>query len=540
MAITASAMEPRYMTPTLAHATSFAFLRWLRAVTALLLCAGLLAGCALPSQSGRKESTALDPVTAQTTALGRALATPVAEHPGLSGIYPLPDPRAAFAARMFLAHAAQRTLDVQYYIWRDDLTGTMLLEQLHEAADRGVRVRLLLDDNGTSSLDTTLAALDAHPNIEVRLFNPFVVRKPKFIGFLTDFSRANRRMHNKSFTADSSATIVGGRNIGDEYFGATDGVVFADLDVLAVGPAASDVAHDFDRYWSSESSYPVNRILPRVSVDALDDLASKAQSIERDPAAAAYAEALRELPIAQQLPAGTLPLEWAKARMVSDDPAKGLNRSPNDALVLNQLHDMLGEPAEELDLVSPYFVPTEAGVRYFTQLAARGVTVRILTNALEATDVAAVHSGYAKHRVDLLKGGVTLYELRRQPGAENWKADHAGHSGSSGSSLHAKTFAVDAQRVFVGSFNFDPRSARLNTEMGFVIDSPTLAGKIASTFQEQVPQVAYTVRLDDNGKLFWIERDGDKQIRHDTEPNTSWFGRLGVWFMSIMPIESFL
>lgn len=529
------------MMPTLARVTPRSLPRWLRAVASLLLCVALLAGCTRPSLAGRTQSAALDRTQAQTTQLGRALADNLATHPGLSGIYPLADPHAAFAARMYLADAAQRTLDVQYYIWRNDQTGTMLLEQLHEAADRGVRVRLLLDDHGiASSLDATLAALDAHPNIEVRLFNPFVVRRPKSIGFVTDFARANRRMHNKSFTADSSATIIGGRNIGDEYFGATDGVVFSDLDVLAVGPAASDVAHDFDRYWSSESAYPVDRILPHASVDALFDLASKAQLIERDPAARAYAEAIRDLPIAQQLPSGTLPFEWAKTRMISDDPAKGLNQAPGETLVLNQMRDILGEPGKELDLVSPYFVPTQAGVQYFTRLAARGVTVRVLTNALEATDVAAVHSGYAKRRVALLEGGVELYELRRRPGADNEKEEHAGLFGSSGSSLHAKTFSVDAERVFVGSFNFDPRSAHLNTELGFVIDSPVLAAKIAATFETVVPQVAYTVRLDDKGKVYWLERNGDREIRYDKEPNTGWFGRLGVWFMSVLPIESLL
>jgi len=198
--------------------------RWIRAISSMLLCAGMLAGCALPSLNNRTQSVALTYTQAQTTQLGRAVAGQLALHPGLSGIYPLANPHAAFAARVDLARAAQRTLDVQYYIFRSDLTGTLLLEELHEAAERGVRVRLLLDDHGIpSSLDATLAALDAHPNIEVRLFNPFVIRKPKFIGFLTDFSRANRRMHNKSFTADGTATIVGGRNIGDEYFGATDG-----------------------------------------------------------------------------------------------------------------------------------------------------------------------------------------------------------------------------------------------------------------------------------------------------------------------------
>jgi putative cardiolipin synthase len=507
----------------------------------LLLCASLLTGCALPSLENRTESTSLTPAQAASTDLGRAVGPALATHAGLAGIYPLSDAHMAFAARMDLVRSAQRTLDIQYYIWRNDLTGTLLLEEIHEAADRGVRVRLLLDDLGIpSSLDPTLAALEAHPNIEVRLFNPFVVRKPKFIGFLTDFPRANRRMHNKSLTADSTATILGGRNIGDEYFDATDGIVFSDLDVLAVGPAAADVARDFDRYWASASSYPVERILPQAGAGQLDVLASKAQAIERDPAATAYMEALRGPHVIQKMLDNTLPFDWATTHMISDDPAKGLRNAPPEALISHQMREVLGDPTREIDVVSPYFVPATTGTQYLTGLAEKGITVRVLTNALEATDVAAVHSGYAKRRVELLKGGVRLYELRRLPGSHHKKEQSPGPFGSSGSSLHAKTFVVDAQRVFVGSYNFDPRSAYLNTELGLVIDSPELASQIEATFLAYVPQVAYSVQLDPNGKIFWIERNGDTEIRHDTEPNTTWYGRMGVWMLSILPIESLL
>ncbi|HEY1608246.1 MAG TPA: phospholipase D family protein [Paraburkholderia sp.] len=501
-----------------------------------------MAGCSLPSLDPRTQSVALSPEQAQTTPLGEAVAGRVAHHPGLSGIDPLADARASFAARMELAEAAKRTLDVQYYIWRDDLTGTLLLEALHEAADRGVRVRLLLDDNGIpSSLDPTLAALAAHPNIEVRLFNPFVVRSPKLLGFITDFSRANRRMHNKSFTADSTATIVGGRNIGDEYFDATDGVLFADLDVLAVGPIASDVSHDFDRYWASASAYPAKRILAPAPPGELDVLARHADAIERDPNAVAYIDAIRDTPDVRELLDGQLPFEWAKTVMVSDDPAKGLGNAPKEAKLLPQLQAILGTPSHELDLVSPYFVPAKSGTAYFTDLAKRGIKVRVLTNSLEATDVVAVHSGYERRRPALLRAGVELFEMKRLPGARG-KADKKGEEerrpfGSSGSSLHAKTFEVDGERVFVGSLNFDPRSANLNTEMGFVIDSPELAQRIQTAFWQVAPQLAYEVRLDDRGRVYWIAHRGSETIRYDTEPNTTWTTRFSVWFFSILPIE---
>jgi putative cardiolipin synthase len=470
--------------------------------------------------------------------LERTVARELEKHPGLTGIDPLVDPLEAFAARVDLARSAQRSLDVQYYIWRNDLTGTLLLEELREAADRGVRVRLLLDDDGIPwTLDDTLAALDAHSNIEVRLFNPFKIRRPKFIGFLTDFARLNRRMHNKSYTADGAATIIGGRNIGDEYFGATDGVVFADLDVLAIGTAAVDVTADFDRYWDSASSYPVGQIPASAPLDEMDALDRKALAVKADPAASAYTTALEKTTDVRRLLDGALTLEWARTRLVSDDPAKGLNGAPPETLVIRQLQEILGEPTRELDLVSPYFVPAEAGTRYFTQLAGRDVAVRVLTNSLEATDIALVHSGYARRRVELLSGGVELFELVRFPDITAAGHHGANSAGSGGSSLHAKTFAVDAKRVFVGSLNFDQRSANLNTEMGLVIESPDLASRIEAIFRSVAPQLAYSVHLNEKGKVYWIKRNGDALIRYDKEPNSTWMDRCGVWFFSILPIE---
>ncbi|MNX10222.1 Major cardiolipin synthase ClsA [compost metagenome] len=502
------------------------------------LCA-FLTGCSLPALDGRSVSHALTPEESLATPLGQAIAPLAAAHPGESGIHALSDPYDAFAARMMLARAAERSLDVQYYIWHGDMTGTMLLEALHEAADRGVRIRLLLDDNGTAGLDQVLSALNGHPNIEVRLYNPFVLRWPKPLGYVTDFSRLNRRMHNKSFTADNQATIIGGRNIGDEYFGAASGVLFTDLDVLAIGAAVNDVSADFDRYWASDSAYPVDRLLKKTAPNELDELEIDAANVERSPEAAAYAEALRKLPFIQQLLRGELTLEWARTRMVSDDPRKTLGTAPREAMVPHQLHEILGVPAADLALVSPYFVPTSAGTQAFAKMARNGVKVSVLTNALEATDVAAVHSGYAKRRKDLLAAGVDLFEMKRMAHrAERNKS--MGPFGSSGSSLHAKTFAVDGQRVFVGSFNFDPRSARLNTELGFVIDSPALARHIADAFEQEMPRTAYRVRLDDMGRLYWLEERDGKTIRHDTEPGASLWQRLSVWFVSLLPLEPLL
>lgn len=494
-----------------------------------------IGGCSsLPSLENRSISTAF--TDTHVTRLGKAIVPRVAAHPGKSGIYPLADSRDAFAARILLARAAERSLDVQYYLWHEDMSGTLLFKSLHDAAERGVRVRLLLDDNNTFGLDAVLAALDAHPNIEIRLFNPFAMRSPRWIGYLTDFSRLNRRMHNKSFTADNQATIIGGRNIGDEYFGATDGVAFVDLDVLAVGPVVRDVSNDFDRYWASDSSYPVVRLLPPASPTLIEELATAARRIEASPAAVDYMNALRASAFVRDLVEGRLALEWAATRMVSDDPAKGLGRAVPNGLLSQKLQEIIGKPTTDVELVSAYFVPTAAGVEAFTALAGQGVKIRILTNSLEATDVAVVHAGYAKRRKPLLRTGITLYEAQRLPSDARAKK-RTGPGGSSASSLHAKTFSVDRSRVFIGSFNFDPRSARLNTELGFVIESPSLARKIEARFNDRVPVEAYEVRLSDTGDLYWIERRGEEVVRHDTEPGTSYWQRTGIRFLSLLPIE---
>jgi cardiolipin synthase C len=473
----------------------------------------------------------------QDTHLGRAISPLVEAHPDVCGIYPLRDSRDAFAARIQLARAAERTLDVQYYIWRDDMTGTLLFSALYEAADRGVRVRLLLDDNNTRGLDRILAALDAHPKIEVRLFNPFVIRKPR-VGYLTDFFRANRRMHNKSFTADNQATIIGGRNIGDEYFGAAEeGLLFVDLDVLAIGPVVSDISSDFDRYWASASSYPADRLLPAVNAAQHEQVKAAALRIKQDPACAAYMNALRDSPFVMQLMEGRLKMEWARTQMISDDPAKGLGRAAPDKLFPQQLKGVIGEPSSHFEMVMAYFVPTKTGQDSLVSMAKRGVKIRIVTNSLEATDGPYVHAGYAKRRKALLGAGITLYELRRLSPKTKGDKTSGSAPGSSGSSLHAKTFAVDGNRVFVGSFNFDPRSAKLNTELGFVIESAALAQHIADTFETVVPERAYQVHLPESGKIFWTAQQGDQLVRYDAEPNTSFWLRAAVWILSLLPIE---
>lgn len=408
------------------------------------------AAVSLPSLDNRSSSVALGAEQARATRLGQAIQPRVASHPGVSGLNLLEDARAAFAARMLLARHAQRTIDVQYYIWQDDITGTMLLAELEQAAKRGVRVRLLMDDNGIRGLDATLAALDAQPSFQVRLFNPFMYRSPKWANYITDFARLNRRMHNKSFTVDNQASIVGGRNIGDIYFAAANDIIYADLDVQAIGPVVPKVSDEFDRYWASDVAYPVDRIVGAVPDGSLANFHARQARLKGGPAASAYQQALADDQAVARLLDETAPLTWAPTQIYIDQPAKALGKIGKGERMIDDLYPIFADSTNTLDLVSPYLVPAKSGAEALAAMARRGVEVRVLTNSLAATDVTAVHAGYAKRRKRLLKAGVKLYELPRT-GGQTDDHDFAGPFGSSGSRLHAKTFAVDGQRSFIGS-----------------------------------------------------------------------------------------
>ncbi|HNP37826.1 MAG TPA: phospholipase D family protein, partial [Woeseiaceae bacterium] len=435
----------------------------------------------------------------------------------------------AFAARILLANAAVSSIDAQYYIWHGDLTGSLLLDALRRAADRGVRVRLLLDDNGTYGLDAELAWLDAHENAEVRLYNPFNLRRFKMLSFGFDFFRLNRRMHNKSFTVDGLATIVGGRNIGDEYFGAGLTPLFVDLDVMAVGEIVPEVAADFDRYWASPSVHVAGTLLAAARGDPITERLTRWYG---DPQFDEYRAVVEVSEFMASLSEGTLDLEWTDAVLVSDDPVKGKGRVPREDLLTGQLHRAVGTIENRIDGVSPYFVPAAAGVKAFATLEARGVEVRMLTNSLEATDVLPVHAGYAKRRKAMLASGVALYELRRQ--AMPNTPDDLGVFGSSGSSLHAKTFAVDGMRIFIGSFNFDPRSIQLNTEMGLLIDSESLANGLHAAFDDAFGGLAWRVEMQ-NGKLAWVDPAAGTVTTE--EPGSSTFRNIALNVVGWLPVE---
>jgi len=499
--------------------------------------AALLAGCAtLPPPEGRSESTAFTDTAG--TQLGRAVAPKVALHPGKTGVHAMPSPHDALAARVLLAAAAEKSIDAQYFIWHDDEVGNLLFEAVWRAAERGVRVRLLLDDLNTAGLDPTIAALEAHPNVEVRLYNPFAQRDARLLGFITDFSRMNRRMHNKSFTVDNQVSVVGGRNIGNEYFGAGTAVAYADLDVMAVGEAVREVSKEFDLYWNSPSAFPAAALVGAGGPEAIAALQERFAAIRVAPGSAEYTEAVRNTPLVRDLLTRNLSMEWTDVRVVYDNPAKTVEPDDRtDVLLFPLLVQTVGRPQRTLDLVTPYFVPGKDGTASLVALASRGVRVRILTNSLAAVGVTVVHSGYAKRREELLRAGVQLFELKPTAARESHETALKFGSGSS-SSLHAKTFAVDGERIFVGSFNFDQRSVLLNTEMGVVVDSAALVQRLAGTFDTTVPHIAYKVVLaPDGGGLVWIERTESGEKRYDTEPQTSWWLRMQVELLSVLPIE---
>ena len=467
--------------------------------------------------------------------LGRAVAPALALHDGLNGFRPLADGRAAFAARAILIREANTSIDAQYYIWQDDTTGLMLLEELRAAAERGVRVRLLLDDNGIPGLDGLVAELNALPTAQVRIFNPFTLRRPKLLSYLFDFRRLNRRMHNKSLTVDGIATVVGGRNIGDIYFAYGEGTHYFDVDTIAVGPIVEDVSDAFDAYWNSGSAYAAERV---IGEDVPDDpqIASLAATARDSETGRDYQKAVHDTDLAQRIAARDLPFEWGAATLFVDDPIKGLGLATDEQIIVDKLIAAAEESERSLDLVSAYFIPGENGTEVLTRLAISGVAVRVLTNALDATDVLPVHSAYARYRGRLVDGGVDVYELRamREDRPERSLPEYLAGSASG---LHAKVFSFDRKRIFIGSYNLDPRSARLNTEMGLMIDCPGIANTFSDTLDNS--GFAYRVDRDDNGRLEWIERNASGAVvaRYSKDPHVGIVKRALVMIIGWLPIE---
>ncbi|CAM2146680.1 cardiolipin synthase C [Pararobbsia alpina] len=506
---------------------------------ALLVSIICVAGCAsLPPQAGRPVTHAL--TNTDDTRLGTQLSPSNQQHPGDTAFHLLITGVDAFVARIVLAETADRSVDLQYYIWHDDETGQGLAASLLAAADRGVRVRLVLDDLGTSADDEVLLALNSHPNIEIRLFNPVAARSFKKLGTLFEFSRVNRRMHNKAMIADNQAAILGGRNIGDEYFGASSSVAFSDLDVLLHGAVVSDISNEFDLFWNSDEVYTVESLVGhKAPAGALDAYRQHLAASVAAREGGAYADEVKTR-LKDALKSDDLSFSWGHATLLFDDPTK-ITRSPNDIQghLLTKFNALHVEPQHDMLVISPYFVPGDEGMAWMKGLEARGVDVTVLTNSLAATDVAAVHSGYSRYRMEMLEAGVHLFELKPVADSETKKKMLFG---SSKASLHAKTYVFDRSSIFIGSMNLDPRSLTLNTEIGVYCEDPKIASQVVSDVTPQLNTLAWKLerRTDASGdsKIVWIENGPGGPQELTSDPDVSSFRRMEIWLLGLLPIES--
>ncbi len=525
----------------------------LRRMKVLAMTASLLAGLSLGACSSlrthpiKHPSTALPPAT--NTPSGRYIKSELDRHHDESGFRLMTRSTNALLSRISLADHAKHSIDLQYYIFDNDATGRLVAQRLLLAADRGVRVRMLIDDISVQGGIDMLDALNAHPNIQVRLFNPFNTRDPSFVSkaaqFLMDAQRLNRRMHNKSFIVDNNVAIVGGRNIGDAYFDARSDTNFRDLDLVAIGPVVKQASHAFDEYWNCDAAYPVTAY--RGKHASHYDLAQLRVDLTREArkfAQSDYAKAtLDELPYG---PSADRPGAWfwGHATLVADQPAKiDAQKDDPELRIGPQIKAMTDQAKQSILLISPYFVPGDKDTRYFASLASRGVNVKVLTNSLASNDEPAVHAGYSRYRHALLEGGVQLYELRPAAGAPQ-PATSGGTS--SGVSLHAKAIVVDQKLVFIGSMNMDERSKLLNTEMGIIVDSPSLAQAVTRFFDTATaPTNAYHVvlvgkGLPHAGQMQWNTIKEGKPVVYYHDPDTTLQRRLEVKLLKLLPIEGLL
>lgn len=509
-----------------------------------------IAGCALlPDRTPTPPEFALEevadtPLHRMATASAQAGAPP-------SGFRLLFAGESAFNARIALAQRAVRSLDVQYYVLAGDATGRGFLRELRDAALRGVRVRLLVDDLNAAGGDDLLRGLAAHPNVQVRLFNPLPVRMPsvglRLLLSMHHFGRINHRMHNKLFVADNSIAITGGRNVADEYFMNDARANFVDLDVLSTGPVVRELSAVFDRYWNSERVFPLEHLLLRTPGE---QARARFDALVRD-ATARLGERQRDVlgqpSVLRQIERGTLSLTHAPVRVLADVPEKALeveggtrSRIPT---VSEQMLALMASAREQLLIMSPYFIPGERGLQLLRTLGDRlPGQVTLLTNSLGATDEPLAYAAYARYRRALLEAGMHIHELGPTL-ARDVGAGRVGEFDTSTARLHSKTLTIDRRWLFVGSMNIDPRSANANTEIGLVIDSPALAQQVHRVFEQAIALGTYRLRLADEGRrIEWVESDwqGHETAVHATEPYAGTWQRLKLWMLGLFVPEDLL
>jgi phosphatidylserine/phosphatidylglycerophosphate/cardiolipin synthase-like enzyme len=499
-------------------------------------------GCATlppPSATDKPTSRAID--NPQSTALGQRVAK-VAPSPALTGLRIVSAGTDALATLTTLADQAERTLDLQYYLVHNEQSTRALLGHVRAAADRGVRVRLLVDDMHTAGNDDAFRRMTEHPRIEVRVYNPLPSGRfstmTKVMSSLTDMDRINRRMHNKMFVADNAVAFTGGRNLGDAYFLQSDTANFVDLDLVVAGPAVQALSRSFDRYWNSALAYPIAAFAPAVPPPA----SAASKELDVTPPATSPADSSQPVNVvARQIATdGKFELQWAPTRLLDDKPSKIEN--PDSATPADTMFDdvatLLRSAQSEVVIISPYLVPGQRGMAIFRELRQRGVKVRILTSSLAATDAPVVHLGYERYRRPMLKAGIELYELRPVIGEAQTRF---GTFGGSAARLHAKALEVDGQWLLIGSMNLDRRSMDLNTEIGLLARSPALAGDLRKLFDDVVRKSAYRVELSKDGDLRWITRAPDvpDQVA-DHEPESTWWRRLQLHLLAPFAPEEML
>jgi putative cardiolipin synthase len=491
----------------------------------------------------------------EATRLGTQFSAAASEHGGASGFRIITVGVDGFLARVQMINAAERTLDVQYFIFRGDETGRLLTDSLLRAADRGVRVRVLIDDGDTISGDEQIVALAAYPGIQIRIFNPFAYRGHqqllRGVEFLFDSSRLDYRMHNKLLVADNSVALIGGRNIGNQYFQMDPDSQFADDDVFSAGPIAKQLSATFDEYWNSRFAIPAEALLGgERSAAALRDDHERARERPKQSLlplktdGVDYAQRIATGEPYAGIIAGRLPLVWARAEVVCDSPDK--KSVDNGALAGRLMSRTVIRTADsvqsELLMVTPYFVPTEGETKVLKDLRHRNVRVRIITNSLESSTDVAAQSGYARHRVSLLEEGVEIYEIRSRLGNTRGSGQTAAVSRYGNYSLHAKLFVFDRKKLFIGSMNFDQRSRHLNTEIGLIIDSPELARQMAARFDAMAqPENAYAPALiagsPSHSRLVWHTVENGEAVEYSREPERRSLERWELNFFSWLPLD---
>lgn len=545
-------MPPSALHAPNAHAATALQRLMRRCAAALLLPLLLIAGGCASLPGGLQGAPSKAMAASKDTALGR-LALAAQPDPDLSGFRLMPSGDFALNARLELARRAQRTLDVQYYQIENDETGRYLLRTLRDAAVRGVRVRLLMDDLYTSGEDELLLALAAHPNVELRLFNPFPAgrdsMKQRFAASLLDFSRVQRRMHNKLFIADGAMAVAGGRNIGNQYFTRTAGENFIDLDTFVAGALLPRLGTLFDQYWNSVYVLPVQAVA-RTALSP-DELRARFEALTSPattppPPRPAPNDVLGYSPIAEEIDAGRLGLIWTRAEAYADSPDRVIGKTASyggvplldvDSVRYNVVEQMR-RARKDIVLSSPYLIPGPAGLEVMREARQRGVTMSLVTNSLAATDEPLVHTGYRRYRAEMLELGIRLYELSS---VRTRRSVRLGLFGTSTGRLHAKTAVIDGQTLFVGSMNFDPRSDVLNTEIGLIIRSGEMAQQVIKLLEVLKNQGAYRLRLDDDSRIEWVsdEDDGREEVLRQ-EPDSSLWERLMLELLAPLTPESLL